>query len=301
MQKRTHRYAGCVHQQTPRSSHSLRVRRAAGTGFRCDKPERHDCEFLRRSNTQPTCRPTPSSTARRQRPGQRDARPPEHAGVGAPRRAALARDRGHGRGGGRAGELPAAVHLLRRRCGRARRQHREPRPGADPPGSGGGAAWRTPAVPAPAPAGAADGCQTCSPCCKASVPATTSRWAAAGASQRLPAPALACAPCAPRLAALRCRKACARRRAPCSGALERARRALADRVSTTLTRASRARSQPGDAAAQEERRRGRVARELRFGDSPHCGHFRVHRLEYTAAVAAFLRDDVQARRPPACL
>ena len=45
---------------------------------------------------------------------------------------------------------------------------------------------------------------------------------------------------------------------------------------------------------QDERRRGRTVRELRFGDSPHCGHFRLHRDEYTRAIAAFLQEDLQA-------
>ena len=45
---------------------------------------------------------------------------------------------------------------------------------------------------------------------------------------------------------------------------------------------------------QDERRRGRTVRELRFGDSPHCGHFRLHREEYIRAIAAFLREDLQA-------
>lgn len=48
---------------------------------------------------------------------------------------------------------------------------------------------------------------------------------------------------------------------------------------------------------QEERQRGRVARELRFTDSPHCLHYVYHRTAYCAAVEAFLRDDLQARSP----
>jgi hypothetical protein len=44
------------------------------------------------------------------------------------------------------------------------------------------AAARSPAAPAPTPAGAASGCQTCFSCREASAPA--SRWAAAGAVQR---------------------------------------------------------------------------------------------------------------------
>ncbi|KAK9826765.1 hypothetical protein WJX81_007288 [Elliptochloris bilobata] len=46
---------------------------------------------------------------------------------------------------------------------------------------------------------------------------------------------------------------------------------------------------------RDERRRGRVVRELRFGDSPHCGHFRRHRVDYTLAVQRFLHEDLQAR------
>ena len=45
---------------------------------------------------------------------------------------------------------------------------------------------------------------------------------------------------------------------------------------------------------QDERRRGRVVRALRFGDTPHCGHFRRHRAEYTLALQRFLSEDLKA-------
>ena len=33
-------------------------------------------------------------------------------------------------------------------------------------------------------------------------------------------------------------------------------------------------------------------RSLWLDDTPHCGHFRLHRAQYCAAVAAFLEHDV---------
>ena len=45
---------------------------------------------------------------------------------------------------------------------------------------------------------------------------------------------------------------------------------------------------------QDERRRGRAVRALRFGDTPHCGHFRRHRAEYTLALQRFLSQDLKA-------
>ena len=38
-------------------------------------------------------------------------------------------------------------------------------------------------------------------------------------------------------------------------------------------------------------------RSLRLEDTPHCGHFRTHRTQYCAAIAAFLKHDVQVNPP----
>ena len=38
-------------------------------------------------------------------------------------------------------------------------------------------------------------------------------------------------------------------------------------------------------------------RSLRLEDTPHCGHFRTHRTQYCAAIAAFLKHDVQVNSP----
>lgn len=37
-----------------------------------------------------------------------------------------------------------------------------------------------------------------------------------------------------------------------------------------------------------------MVRALRFGDTPHCGHFRRHRADYTLALQRFLSDDLKA-------
>ena len=38
-------------------------------------------------------------------------------------------------------------------------------------------------------------------------------------------------------------------------------------------------------------------RSLRLEDTPHCGHFRTHRTQYCAAIAAFVKHDVQVNPP----
>ena len=44
---------------------------------------------------------------------------------------------------------------------------------------------------------------------------------------------------------------------------------------------------------QRQHQRGSAVRSLRLEDTPHCGHFRLHRAHYCSALAAFLQHDIQ--------